>query len=67
MPPSPLRREDDGGAVADGDACHVVIGGVPGLTLFAEYVDDRDTTNRSHRDGKIRKFLLAQPAAGRIP
>jgi carnitine-CoA ligase len=55
-----LRSEADGGEVADGDVGEIVVGGVPGLTLFAEYLDDPDTTAASYRDGWFRSGDLAR-------
>jgi crotonobetaine/carnitine-CoA ligase len=54
-----LRAEEDGRPVPDGEVGEVVIGGVPGLTLFAEYLDDPETTSRSYRDGRFRSGDLA--------
>ena len=49
-----LRGVDDFGPVAAGEVGEVVVGGAPGTTLFAEYLDDAETTARSFRDGWFR-------------
>lgn len=41
----------DGAPVAPGEVGEIVVGGQPGITLFAGYLDDPDTTGRSFRDG----------------
>ena len=40
-----------GASVEPGRVGEVVVGGEPGLTLFAGYLDDPDTTSASFRDG----------------
>jgi crotonobetaine/carnitine-CoA ligase len=55
-----LRRQDDGGGVEIGEVGEVVVGGEPGLTLFAEYLDDPTTTAASYRDGWFRTGDLAR-------
>jgi carnitine-CoA ligase len=54
-----LRRPEDGGPVAPGEVGEVVIGGDPGVTLFAGYLDDPVTTAASFRDGWFRSGDLA--------
>jgi carnitine-CoA ligase len=54
-----LRTEEDGGPVANGEVGEVVIGGVPGVSLFAEYLDDPATTAASYREGMFRSGDLA--------
>ncbi len=54
-----LRRPEDGGEVAIGEVGEVVIGGTPGLTLFAGYLDDPKTTAAAFRDGWFRSGDLA--------
>ena len=50
----------DGASVEPGRVGEVVVGGEPGLTLFAGYLDDPDTTSASFRDGW---FLTGDRAA----
>jgi crotonobetaine/carnitine-CoA ligase len=38
----------DGSITADGDVGEIVVGGEPGITLFAGYLDDPDTTAASY-------------------
>ena len=40
-----------GRSVPDGEVGELVVGGEPGITLFAGYLDDRATTAASFRDG----------------
>jgi crotonobetaine/carnitine-CoA ligase len=47
-------HDDDGRPVAPGEVGEIVIGGEPGITLFAGYLDDPDTTASSFRDGWFR-------------
>ena len=54
-----LRDQEDGSPVNVGATGEVVIGGAPGLTLFAEYLDDPRTTVDSFRDGMFRSGDLA--------
>lgn len=49
-----LRVPDSSEPVADGEVGEVVVRGAPGITLFAEYLDDPETTARSFRDGWFR-------------
>lgn len=42
-------QTDDGAPVPDGEVGEIVVGGEPGLTLFAGYLDDPDTTAASFR------------------
>lgn len=44
-------HDAEGNAVEAGIVGEVVVGGTPGLTLFAGYLDDPDTTAASFRDG----------------
>lgn len=44
-------QADDGGPIAAGEVGEVVVGGEPGITLFAGYLDDADTTAASFRGG----------------
>jgi crotonobetaine/carnitine-CoA ligase len=41
----------DGSEAAPGEVGEIVVGGVPGLTLFAGYLDDPATTTAAFRDG----------------
>ncbi|MBI4883711.1 MAG: AMP-binding protein [Actinobacteria bacterium] len=41
----------DGSATAPDEVGEIAVGGVPGITLFAGYLDDPDTTAASFRDG----------------
>lgn len=54
-----LRRPGDGGAVGAGEVGEIVVGGTPGSTLFAEYLDDPATTASSYTDGWFRTGDLA--------
>jgi crotonobetaine/carnitine-CoA ligase len=44
-------QRGDGSPVAAGEVGEVVVRGEPGVTLFAGYLDDPDTTSASFRDG----------------
>jgi crotonobetaine/carnitine-CoA ligase len=55
-----LRRQDDGAEVPTGEVGEIVVAGEPGLTLFAEYLDDPATTAASYRDGWFRTGDLAR-------
>jgi crotonobetaine/carnitine-CoA ligase len=44
-----LAGVDDGGPVPDGEVGEIVVRGIPGVTLFAGYLDDPETTARSFR------------------
>ncbi len=44
-------HRSDGSRAASGEVGEIVVGGTPGLTLFAAYLDDRQTTANSFRDG----------------
>jgi crotonobetaine/carnitine-CoA ligase len=54
-----LRCPEDGGPVPAGEVGEVVVGGEPGTTLFAGYLDDPETTAASFRDGWFRTGDLA--------
>jgi len=54
-----LAVPDGAGAVADGETGEVVVRGEPGITLFAGYLDDPDTTAGSFREGWFRTGDLA--------
>jgi len=41
----------DGGEAAPGEVGEIVVGGEPGMTLFAGYLDDPGTNAASYRDG----------------
>ncbi|MEM9517508.1 MAG: AMP-binding protein [Actinomycetota bacterium] len=41
----------DGSSCASNEIGEIVVGGVPGDTLFGGYLDDEHTTNASYRDG----------------
>ena len=41
----------DGTPASDGEVGELVVRGTPGITLFAEYLDDHETTAASFRDG----------------
>ncbi len=43
-----------GNPVPDGEVGEIVVGGEPGITLFAGYLDDPQTTEASFRDGWFR-------------
>lgn len=47
-------HDADGRPVPPGQVGEIVVGGVPGITLFAGYLDDPDTTAASFRDGWFR-------------
>ena len=47
-------HDADGNRVAPDTVGEVVVGGTPGITLFANYFDDPDTTAASFRDGWFR-------------
>ncbi len=47
-------QDADGATVEAGQVGEVVVGGEPGLTLFAGYLDDPATTSASFRDGWFR-------------
>lgn len=55
-----LRDPEDGTPVPAGATGEVVIGGRPGATLFAGYLDDPETTAGSFRDGMFRSGDLAR-------
>jgi crotonobetaine/carnitine-CoA ligase len=55
-----VRRQDDGGPVADGEIGEVVVAGTAGITLFDGYLDDEATTSASYRDGWFRTGDLAR-------
>jgi len=62
-----LRHEGTDDPVADGDVGEVVVAGEPGITLFAEYLDDPATTASSFRAGWFSTGDLARrDAAGRF-
>jgi crotonobetaine/carnitine-CoA ligase len=62
-----LRNPADGGPVPTGRVGEVAVRGARGLTLFAEYLDDPDTTAASFRDGWFRTGDLAwRDAEGRF-
>ena len=44
-------QRPDGTQTAPGEIGEIVVGGEPGITLFAGYLDDPDTTAASFRDG----------------
>src|SRR3546814_549728 len=46
-----IANPDDGTPVPVGEVGEVVVGGEPGSTLFAGYLDDPQTTERAYRDG----------------
>lgn len=52
-----------GHSAADGEVGQIVVGGVPGVTLFDGYLDDPDTTARSYHDG----WFLSGDRARRDP
>jgi len=55
-----------GGPVRDGDIGELVVGGERGITLFAGYLDDPETTEASFRDGWLLTGDRARrDAAGR--
>ncbi len=47
-------HDEDGAMTPTGDVGEVVVGGQPGITLFAGYLDDPETTAASFRDGWFR-------------
>jgi len=47
-------HDADGMSVPDGEVGELVVGGTPGITLFAGYLDDAATTAASFRDGWFR-------------
>ena len=47
-------RDEGGGPVADGEVGEVVVGGIRGVSLFAGYLDDPETTERSFRGRLFR-------------
>ncbi len=47
-------HDADGNSVGPGIVGEVVVGGTPGTTLFAGYLDEADTTAASFRDGWFR-------------
>ena len=49
-----VRDADDGGPVRHGETGELVVGGIPGITLFNGYLDDAATTAASFRDGWFR-------------
>lgn len=44
-------QRPDGSSADPGEVGEIVVGGEPGITLFAGYLDDPDTTAASYRDG----------------
>lgn len=54
-----VQSPEDGSPVQPGEVGEIVVGGEPGLTLFAEYLDDPTTTSASYRDGWFRTGDLA--------
>jgi len=62
-----LRVPESDAPVPVGEVGEVVVGGEPGITLFAEYLDDPATTDASFRDGWFRTGDLARlDAEGRF-
>ncbi len=55
-----LLDPEQGAPVPAGDVGEIVVGGLPGLSLFAGYLDDPDTTAASFRDGWFRTGDLAR-------
>ena len=55
-----LRRQEDGGPVADGEVGEIVVAGTRGVTLFDGYLDDEATTSASYRDDWFRTGDLAR-------
>lgn len=47
-------QDEDGASCPPGTVGEVVVGGEPGITLFAGYLDDPATTASSYRDGWFR-------------
>jgi crotonobetaine/carnitine-CoA ligase len=47
-------QDPDGDSVAPGEVGEIVVGGEPGISLFAGYLDDPATTSASFRDGWFR-------------
>jgi crotonobetaine/carnitine-CoA ligase len=59
-------HDAEGESVRPGDVGEIVVGGEPGITLFAGYLDDPDTFTESCRDGWFRTGDRARrDAAGR--
>lgn len=54
-----LREPDHSTAVSDGEVGEIVVGGEPGITLFAHYYEDPEVTAASFRDGWFRTGDLA--------
>jgi len=54
-----VRGSEDGAPVPAGEVGEIVVGGEPGITLFAAYLDDPATTSASYRDGWFRTGDLA--------
>ena len=62
-----LRRQGFDEPVPDGEVGEIVVGGDPGISLFAEYLDDPATTSRSFIGGWLRTGDLAvRDAEGRF-
>ena len=59
-----LRRTEGAGDVPDGEVGEVVVGGVPGITLFDGYLDDPATTAAAFDGGWFRTGDLATRDAG---
>jgi carnitine-CoA ligase len=57
-------HDGHGRAVTDGEVGEIVVGGEPGITLFAGYLDDPDTTAASFADGWFRTGDRARRDAG---
>ena len=55
-----LRTPDDDAPVPTGEVGEVVVAGRPGITLFAEYLGDPDTTASSYRGEWFRTGDLAR-------
>lgn len=54
---------EEGGEVPDGQPGTIVVGGIRGVTLFAEYLDDVETTSRSFtNDGALDWFSTGDVA-----
>src|SRR3546814_9634384 len=58
-----IANPDDGTPVHVGEVGEAVVGGEPGSTLFAGYLDDPQTTERAYRDGWFMTGDLARRAA----
>jgi carnitine-CoA ligase len=54
-----LRRQGTDEPVPDGEVGEIVVGGEPGVTLFAEYLDDPATTSSAFVNGWLRTGDLA--------